>query len=125
MLYHRGVARFLSYAAAVVVSLAGVLGSGAGCEGTCEFAIIPKNETCSASCATLNRQDILEGVICAQPDCSLDAPCEAGFTCVAVGKPVCLPACETVDETCEGGLVCSELDDAVTGDVTTACFFDG
>lgn len=108
----------------LTVALSSMLLPSLGCEGECEFAIIPKNQTCGASCATLDRADIDEGVICAENDCSLETPCQSGFVCVAVGKAVCLPACDG-DDDCDGGLVCVEQADAVTGDATKSCFFDG
>ncbi|MBL8744143.1 MAG: hypothetical protein JNK04_23710, partial [Myxococcales bacterium] len=99
-----------SIAALVAVAIAIV---GSGC-GECEFSIIPKSETCSAGCATLNRADIAEGVICADYDCTADEPCASGFQCVSVGKPVCLPSCDD-DSDCEDGLVCTDQIDGVSG----------
>lgn len=95
-----------------------------GCSGECEFAIIPKTETCAGGCATLNRQDIEEGVICAEYDCDAETPCASGFVCVTVGKPVCLPSCDD-DTDCESGLVCTDQIDGISGGDTLACFFDG
>ncbi len=120
MVYQMRVSRTLAaalLAIAIVASLA-----SAGCS-ECEFAILPKTETCSAGCATLNRQDIDEGVICAAYDCSADEPCDSGFVCVTVGKPVCLPSCDD-DTDCENGLVCTDKIDGVSGGDTKSCFFD-
>lgn len=94
-----------------------------GC-GECEFSIIPKTDTCPGGCATLNRADIAEGVICAEYDCDAETPCASGFVCVSVGKPVCLPSCDD-DTDCESGLVCTDQIDGVSGGDTLACFFDG
>jgi hypothetical protein len=95
-----------------------------GCNSECEFAIIPKTESCPTGCSTINRQDIAEGFICADYDCSTENPCAMGFQCVAVGKPVCLPSCEE-DTDCEDGLVCTNQIDGIGAGDTKACFFDG